>query len=194
MSYPATLDVIARLHVDGPFRAAFRADPERALERPELTEPERLALRALHGATLDRIARLADFHRLMRMQEHLPWLELARPGLRELVARYFTSVAPRLTNRDEAVAFCAWLENDIGQCPPYLRELALLDRLRLALAWGMAAAPDGLIILELVYPILQIRQLLLDQPATQIGWPELAPRATRVELRKVPGLPAVLVR
>ena len=39
------------------------------------------------------------------------------------------------------------------------------------------------------YPVLELLEAL-----ARPGWPEALPRPTRVEILKVPGLPAVLVR
>jgi hypothetical protein len=188
MSYAAVLEALARIHVDLHFRAAFLRDPEAALAGLGLSEAARRALAGLDPAGLDRIARIADHHRITRVAEHLSWLDRGkRPDLEAHLARYMAAVPPRLLNREEAIAFCEHLEAAHPPSPPYLPDLARFERLRIAIAWGLdGAAPC---VERFSYPVLELLRAL-EAP----GWPAAAPRPAWVELKKVPFLPAVIAR
>lgn len=190
MSYDGVLEVVARLHVDLRFRQAFLRDAGAALAPLGLLDHERLGLAGMDPAMLVRLARIADHHRVARIQEQLGWVDFARrPDLVAAVARYMIEVPPRLLNRDEAVAFCLHLEAQAGASPPYLPELARYDRLRISLAWGLAGDGRTCQVARFAYPILRI-VAGLDEP----GWPDVAQEPEWIELKKVPRLPAVVVR
>lgn len=187
MTYPQVLDAVARLHVDLGFREAFFADRAAALAPLDLTSAERDALGRLDPETVVLIGRLADFHRFARIQDQLTWVDGAlRPDLLARVSRYMRSTPPELLNRDEALAFCRYLEQEPAETPPYLGELARYERLRISLAWGLVAEPRA----ELFeFPIPRIIEAL-----GEAGWPPSERSPMRLSFKKVPGIPAVLVR
>lgn len=189
MGYSESLDVVARLHVDAAFRAAFLKDPHAALAGVALTPDERERLAALDRAEVIRLGRMADYHRMARIREQLAWMDPGlRPDLRPLLDRYMAERPPQLLNREEAIELCLFLESSPPATPPYLAELARCERLRIALAWGLEPLAGSARVEPFQYPVLQILGAL-GRP----GWPEVLPAPTRVELKKVPGIPAVLV-
>jgi len=194
MGYSEQLDAMARLHVDTRFRDTFRTNPEAALASLGLTPAEQGALARLPPAVFELIGGLSEFHRVARIQEHAPWMDVTlRPDLGPRVERYLAQVTPKLLNRDEAIAFCRFIEADLPLEPPYLGELARCERLRLSMAWGLEPALGAGHVEALEYPIPRILQAFADAPSAE-GWPEAPPEPTRLEFKKVPGLPAVLLR
>jgi hypothetical protein len=190
MSYDNVLEAVARLHVDLRFRQAFSRDAAAALAPLDLLDYERRALAGIAPAMLARLARIADHHRVARIREQLGWVDFTRrPDLYAAVARYMIEVPPRLLNRDEAVAFCLHLESGAEASPPYLPELARYDRLRISLAWGLDGEGRTRRVERFAYPVLRI-VAELDEP----GWPDVAQEPEWIELKKVPRLPAVVVR
>lgn len=188
-SYSGVLDALARLHAEPRFRAGFLSDPAAALASLGLPEPEREALARLDRASVERIARLMEYHRLTRAGEHLAWLDVRRrPDLRTHLARFLTEVPPQLLNRDEAIALCRHIEAAPPGEPPYLGELARYDRRRIEIAWMLGGERAGWE--EFQYPVLDILEAVRREP----GWPAAQPRRTWIELRKVPSLPAVIAR
>ena len=186
------LTLLARLHVDLDFRGAFEADPVSAMHGLGIPPSLRGPLATLAGTTLDRIGAMADFHRLARLEEHLAWVDLTRrPSLAPIVSAYFRAVRPRLTNREECLAFCAHVEGLGAPDPPYVAELARFERRRIEVAWGLAGAASR-VSEAFVYPVLAI----LDALETDDGpaWPLQAAAPCRIEIKKVPMSPAVLVR
>jgi hypothetical protein len=142
---------------------------------------------------------MAGYHRRTRIQEHLSWADPeVRPGLAGVLAGYFQVQTPPALNREEAIAFCRCLESGGGHdgvdgladLPPYLPELARSERLRLELAWELAPAPGGGRREAFRYPVGDILAALARAP----GWPPAEERGVTLDLIKVPGLPAVLVR
>jgi hypothetical protein len=190
MSHAESLEVLARLHVDLGFREAFLRDAGAALRPFGLSERERAALSGIEREVVERLGRLADHHRVARVREQLRWFDLERrPGLGAAVGRYMREVTPRLLNRDEAIAFCAHVEAGGAAAPPYLPELARYERKRISLAWGLVEGGSRRLVERFAYPVLRILEEL-ERP----GWPEVEPEETRVEMKKVPRVPAVLVR
>jgi hypothetical protein len=187
MAHPDVLETLARLTIDPTFRAAFLDDAPAALGPIRLSDPERAALAGLGREAVTRLGLLADFHRLARIREHLPWLDPAlRPDLVARVRDYLPKVPPRLLNREEAIAFCLHLEVVAPTAPPYLAELCRLDRLRISVAWGLLASP---VIARFEHPLDRILAAL---PAP--GWPDVGRRPVAVEIKKVPMTPAVVLR
>ncbi|MGE6760358.1 hypothetical protein ACQKGO_20245 [Corallococcus interemptor] len=192
MSYPRTLEVLARLHVDPRFREAWRHDARAALAPLDLTPLEADALQRVEPGVVERAGRMMDFHRTERVREQLPWVDEAkRPELAPLRARFLQDVPPEVLNREEAIAYCHFLEaGEHPNLPAYVPQLARCERLRLSLAWGLAPMPaSGPRVESFDYPVLTLLAAL-DAP----GWPRVEPRPTRVEYLKVPGLPAVMPR
>ncbi len=198
IDHELALTLLARLYVDLDFRRAFEADPMAAMHALGVPAAMRAPLATLAGTTLDRIGGMADFHRIARLEEHLAWVDLARrPSLAPTVGAYFRAVRPRLTNREECLAFCAFVEALRAHEPPYLADLARFERRRIEVAWGLAGAASRAGE-AFAYPVLAILDAL-DAPgaaATDDGreWPDLAPEPCRLEIKKVPLSPAVLVR
>lgn len=192
VDHDRALTLLARLHVDLDFRGAFAADPAAAMHALGIPDSMRGPLATLAGATLDRIGAMADFHRLARLAEHLTWVDPSRrPSLAPIVLGYFRAVRPRLTNRDECLAFCAHVEAYPAIDPPYVAELARFERRRVEVAWGLAGGATR-VSEAFAYPVLAI----LDALETDDGpaWPVPVPAACRIEIKKVPMSPAVLVR
>lgn len=188
MAHAEVLSVMGRLQMDASFRRAFLGDPIEALSAFALSSAERLALSGLDRASVIRIGQMADMHRMARIQEHLPWVDLAlRPSLGVSLAAYLERTTPRLLNREEALALCAYLEASAPAEPPYLAELARFERLRISLAWGLDGALSGALSFD--YPLDRVLAALPNP-----GWPVVSAATTRVELRKVPRLPAVTLR
>lgn len=188
MAHAEVLSVMGRLQMDPAFRRSFLRDPIEALHPLDLSHAERLALARLERASVIRIGRMADAHRMIRIQEHLPWVDLAlRPGLRPLLATYLERVPPRLLNRDEALAFCEHLEATAPPEPPYLSELARFERLRISIAWGLDGAQPGGVSFD--HPLDRVLARLGDP-----GWPAVSAAPSRVVIKKVPALPAVTIR
>lgn len=199
MSYPRTLEVLARLHVDPRFREAWTRDAAHALAPLGLTPPEAEALQRVAPDVVERAGRMMDFHRTERVREQLPWVDEAkRPELGPLRARFLQDVLPEVLNREEAITYCRFLEADahaphaklLQRLPAYVPQLARFERLRLSLAWGLAPMPEsGPHVESFDYPVLTLLAAL-DAP----GWPPVEPKPTRVEYLKVPNLPAVMPR
>ncbi|MBJ6760365.1 hypothetical protein JGU66_06290 [Myxococcaceae bacterium JPH2] len=190
MSYSQSLEVLARLHVDPRFRRAWGQDASAALSGYALTPREREALLRADAVVVDRAGRMMDYHRGARVTEQLPWVDASkRPELGPRLQRFMTEALPELLNREEAITFCRDLEARPEGLPAYVSELARCERLRLGLAWGLEPMTKGARVESFTYPVLEILAAL-----ARPGWPEVAPRPTRVEYLKVPGLPAVLVR
>ncbi len=188
MAHAEVLLVMGRLQMDPAFRRAFLRDPTGALHPLDLSHAERIALVRLDRTSVIRIGRMADAHRMIRIQEHLSWVDLAlRPSLRALLVTFLERVPPRLLNRDEALAFCEHVEVTAPHEPPYLSELARFERLRISLAWGQGGVRSGGVSFD--YPLDRVLAQLGDP-----GWPVISAAPSRVELRKVPALPAVTVR
>ncbi|WP_404368044.1 hypothetical protein ACIHQR_02905 [Corallococcus coralloides] len=192
MSYPRTLEVLARLHVDPRFREAWRRDAPGALAPLGLTPSDAEALQRVEPVVVERAGRMMDFHRTERVREQLPWVDEAkRPELGLLRARFLQDVPPEVLNREEAIAYCRFLEaGEHAKLPAYVPQLARCERLRLSLAWGLVPMPaSGLFVESFDHPVLTLLAAL-DAP----GWPPVEPKPTRVEYLKVPGLPAVMPR
>lgn len=191
MGYPQVLEVLARLHVDPRFRAAYLRDAPAALRALLLAPEERERLECIHPVDVERAGRLMDHHRVARVREHLPWVDPAlRPELGALLEGFLADVLPELLNREEAVSFCRYLERPVpAGLPAYVPELARCERLRIALAWGMEPLQGVSRVESFIYPVKELLEAL-----ARPGWPELPPRPTRVTFLKVPGLPAVLVQ
>ncbi|NNC08803.1 hypothetical protein HJC10_38980 [Corallococcus exiguus] len=199
MSYPRTLEVLARLHVDPRFREAWRLDAPKALAPLDLTPLEAEALHRVDPVVVERAGRMMDFHRTERVREQLAWVDEAkRPELGPLRARFLQDVLPEVLNREEAIAYCRFLEAGehaphaklLQRLPAYVPQLARCERLRLSLAWGLAPMPaSGPYVESFDYPVLTLLAAL-DAP----GWPLVEPKPTRVEYLKVPHLPAVMLR
>jgi len=132
---------------------------------------------------------MAEYHRLIRVVEHVPWADAnERPSLMPLLSRYLRQTAPRLLNRDEALAFCRFVEAEPNPSPAYLPELARHERVRLEMAWGLSGALSSRVE-AFTYPVLRILSQLSGP-----GWPHVMPEPSHLEFKKVPGLPAVLIR
>jgi hypothetical protein len=191
MGYPETLEVLARLHVDARFRQAWLQDAQAAMAPYALTPREREALAGADANVVERAGRMLDGHRLSRVHEHLPWADPAvRPGLLPVLRDFLQEALPELLNREEAIAFCRYLEAaPRGTLPPYLADLARCERLRISLAWGLEPMAGPTHVESFQYPVTEVLAAL-----AQPGWPEAAVRSVRVEYLKVPGLPAVMVR
>ena len=188
MAYAETLSVLARLQMEPAFRRTFLRDPTEALGPLALSSAERLALSALDREGVIRVGRMADTHRLARIREHLPWVDLSlRPDLRVHLASYLERVRPRLLNRDEALEFCAHLEAVVTPEPPYLGDLARFERLRISLAWALVGVTSWSGSFD--YPLAHILAELVNP-----GWPIARSTPTQVEIRKVPAIPAVTLR
>ncbi|EYF07381.1 hypothetical protein [Chondromyces apiculatus] len=187
MSYPRILDALARLHADVRFREAFLADAEGTLRALGLPEETARALARVDRTSLSYVFRIVDHHRRARVSEHLGWFDLARrPDLGRVLARYLADVPPQWLNRDEAIQFCLHVEATATD-PPYLRDLARYERLRIEIAWGLGGTASR--VEAFAYPVLDLlAQMHLP------GWPEAAPRETRIEIKKVPSIPAVITR
>jgi hypothetical protein len=171
--------------MDPAFRRAFLRDPAEALGPLALSSPERLALSALDRESVIRVGRMADTHRLARIREHLPWVDLTlRPDLRVRLADYLERVPPRLLNRDEALGFCAHIEAMATPEPPYLADLARFEGLRISIAWGLTGVTSWSGSFD--YPLAHILAALANP-----GWPVAPPTPTQVKIRKVPAIPAV---
>jgi hypothetical protein len=182
------ISVMGRLQMDLAFRRAFLRDPAEALRPLALEEAERRALVRLDRPSVVRIGRMADAHRIARIQEHLRWVDVAlRPDLSALITTYLERVPPRLLNRDEALGFCEHVEANAPSEPPYLTELARFERLRISLAWRLEGARAGIV--SFAYPLDRVLAGL-DHP----GWPVVSAAATRAALKKVPAIPAVMVQ
>jgi hypothetical protein len=190
MGYPETLEVLARLHVDACFRQAFLKDANGALAGYALTPREREGLAGADAEVVARAGRMLDGHRVARVAEHLPWATPAlRPDLMPVLRDFMQDVLPEVLNREEAIAFCRYLEaRPRGGLPAYVADVARCERLRIALAWGLEPMTGPKQVESFEYPVLEVLSAL-EKP----GWPEVAPRASRVEFLKVPGLPAVMV-
>ncbi|TSC23893.1 hypothetical protein [Corallococcus sp. Z5C101001] len=199
MGYPETLEVLARLHVDPRFRAAWTEDAARALAPLPLMPAEAAALCRVDGPVVERAGRMMDYHRAERVREQLPWVDEAkRPELGPLRQRFLQDVLPEVLNREEAIVWCRFLEADaraphaplLQGLPAYVPQLARCERLRIALAWGLLPLPPvGPHVEAFDFPVLSLLAAL-EAP----GWPPAEARPTRVEYLKVPGLPAVMVR
>lgn len=191
MGYSQTLEVLARLHVDPAFRAAYLRDAASALAPLSLTPQEREKLERVDRVALERGGRLMDTHRRARVQEHLPWVDTARrPELNRVLERFMEEELPAVLNREEAISFCRFLERaPPAGLPAWLPELARCERLRIALAWGIEPMNGPSQVEAFQHPVLELLAAL-EQP----GWPEAGARPTHVEYLKVPGLPAVMVR
>lgn len=191
MSYSQTLEVLARLHVDPRFRAAYLRDAHAALAPLTLEPGEREKLTRIDRVALERGGRLMDSHRRARVQEHLAWVDAAaRPSLGPVLERFLAEELPSVLNREDAITFCRFVERTCPkELPAYAPELARCERLRIALAWGMEPMEGPARVEVFGYPVLEVLAAL-----ARPGWPEVAPRPMRVEYLKVPGLPAVLVR
>lgn len=92
-----------------------------------------------------------------------------------------------MLNRDEALAFCAHLEAAPLPSPAYLAELARFERLRISLAWALPGVTSCHTSFE--YPLDRVLPELVNP-----GWPVVAPEPSRVEIKKVPSIPAVMIR
>ncbi|RKH00555.1 hypothetical protein D7X74_38480 [Corallococcus sp. CA047B] len=194
MGYPETLEALARLHVDPRFREAWTRDASRTLAPLALTPGEREALGRVDRTVVDRAGRMMDYHRTERVREQLPWVDEAkRPELTPLRLAFLQDVLPEVLNREEAIAWCRFLEagNPQGnRLPAYVPQVARCERLRLSLAWGLLPMPPvGPHVESFDFPVLGLLAAL-DAP----GWPPVEARPTRVEYLKVPGLPAVMLR
>jgi hypothetical protein len=190
VGYPETLEVLARLHVDARFRASYLADPHRALASWTLTEAERECLSRIDARSVERAGRMMDYHRVARIQEQLPWVDVAlRPDLRAVLDHFMEQQLPELLNREEAITFCRFLEASPRGLPAYVAEVARCERLRITHAWGLEAGAPPTRVEAFQYPVLEVLAAL-----TLPGWPAQKARSTRVVFTKVPGLPAVLVR
>ncbi|CAM4063752.1 hypothetical protein G4177_19095 [Corallococcus sp. ZKHCc1 1396] len=195
MGYPQTLEVLARLHMDPRFREAWTRDAPRTLAPLALTPGEQEALGRVDRAVVDRAGRMMDYHRTERVREQLPWVDEAkRPDLAPLRLRFLQDVPPEVLNREEAIAWCRFLElgSDAPgpRLPAYVPQVARCERLRIALAWGLLPMPPvGPLVESFDFPVLGLLAAL-EAP----GWPPVEARPTRVEYLKVPGLPAVMVR
>ncbi|HZI15170.1 MAG TPA: hypothetical protein VE153_32665 [Myxococcus sp.] len=191
MGYPETLEVLARLHVDARFRQAWLQDAQAAMAPYALTPREREGLAGADALVVERAGRMLDGHRLSRVHEHLPWADpTLRPGLLPVLKDFLQDALPELLNREEAIAFCRYLEAaSRGTLPAYMADLARCERLRISLAWGLEPMSGPSHFESFQYPVTELLAAL-----AQPGWPEVPVRPTRVEYLKVPGLPAVLVR
>ncbi|WP_375766924.1 hypothetical protein NR798_35295 [Archangium gephyra] len=191
MGYPQVLEVLARLHVDPRFRAAYLRDAPAALGALALAPEERERLACIRSVDVERAGRLMDHHRVARVREHLPWVDpVLRPELASVLGGFLADVLPELLNREEAVSFCRYLERTVPAClPAYVPELARCERLRIALAWGLEPLEGASRVESFAWPVKELLEAL-----ARPGWPEPAPRPTRVTFLKVPGLPAVLVQ
>jgi hypothetical protein len=188
MAHAEVLSVMGRLQMDPAFRRAFLDDPGEALRPLALSPAERDALSGLDRPSVIRVGRMADAHRFARVREHLPWVDLAlRPGLHDPLAAYLERVPPRLLNRDEALGFCEHLEESPASEPPYLAELAHFERLRISLAWGLAGVSSVAVTFR--HPLDRVLAELANP-----GWPVVTAAPTRVEIKKVPAIPAVMIR
>lgn len=188
MTYAATLMVMARLSVDTAFREAFLQDAGRALEWADLSPNEQNALCSLAPETVVLLGRIYDFHREIRITEHLPWARSAQhPFVRDCLRRYARVTTPQLTNRDEARAFCRFVEE---QEPPqelgYLRDLARFERIRIEVAWGQLATQGPI---AFGWPVEEILQSI-----GETGMPQRERLPTHYAFKKAPLLPAVLTR
>jgi hypothetical protein len=190
MGYPETLEVLARLHVDARFREAWLQDAQAAMAPYALTPREREGLAGADAVVVERAGRMLDGHRLSRVHEHLPWADPAlRPGLLAVMKDFLQEALPELLNREEAIAFCRYLEAaPRGTLPAYMADLARCERLRIALAWGLEPMSGPTRVESFEYPVTELLAAL-----AQPGWPQVPVRPTRVEFLKVPGLPAVMV-
>ncbi|MBN1204716.1 MAG: hypothetical protein JXB05_07310 [Myxococcaceae bacterium] len=190
MGYSETLEVLARLHVDPRFRAAYLADPRAALTARTLTEAEQERLARIEPRAVQLAGRMMDYHRSARVLEQLTWVnpEL-RPELRGVMNRFMEGVLPELLNREEAITFCRFLEAQPQGLPDYVAELARCERLRIALAWGLEPGAGPTHVETFQYPVLEVLAAMAAP-----GWPKPTPRATRVIYTKVPSLPAVMLR
>jgi hypothetical protein len=190
VGYTQTLEVLARLHVDPRFRQSWTEDAGRALAGFALSPREHEALAGVDGRVVARAGRMMDHHREARVSEQLPWVDGAkRPALAERLLAFAADVPPELLNREESIAFCRYVEAKPDGLPAYARDVARCERLRISLAWGLQPLASGTHVEPFEYPVLEVLAALEGA-----GWPEVAPRPTRVEYLKVPGLPAVLVR
>lgn len=191
MGYAETLEVLARLHVDARFRQAWLQDAQAAMAPYALTPREREALAGADAVVVERAGRMLDGHRLSRVNEHLPWADPAlRPGLLPVLKDFLQDALPELLNREEAVAFCRYLEAaPRGTLPAYMADVARCERLRIALAWGLQPMSGPTHVESFEYPVTDVLAAL-----ARPGWPDAPVRPTRVEYLKVPGLPAVMVR
>lgn len=192
MGYPETLEALARLHVDPRFREAWTRDAGQTLAPLELTPGERAALEQVDRTVVDRAGRMMDYHRTERVREQLAWVDEAkRPELAPLRLRFLQDVLPEVLNREEAIAYCRFLESGVATgLPAYVPQLARCERLRIALAWGLLPMPaTGPHVEAFDFPVLGLLAALAAP-----GWPPVEPRPTRVEYLKVPGLPAVMLR
>ena len=88
-----------------------------------------------------------------------------------------------------ANAFCRYLERDPEGSPPYLGEIARHERLRISVAWGLDAGGIDPRDASFEFPIPRILAALAEP-----GWPAIERSPTRLSFKKVPGIPAVLVR
>ncbi|RYZ36662.1 MAG: hypothetical protein EOO71_30950 [Myxococcaceae bacterium] len=194
MGYPQTLEALARLHVDPRFREAWTRDASQTLSPLALTPGEREALGRVDRTVVDRAGRMMDHHRTERVREQLPWVDEAkRPDLAPLRRAFLQDVLPEVLNREEAIAWCHFLESglpEVQRLPAYLPQVARCERLRLSLAWGLLPMPPvGPRVEPFDFPVLGLIAAL-DAP----GWPPVEARPTRVEYLKVPGLPAAMLR
>lgn len=190
MSNAEVLTAVARILVDQPFREAFLADPAAALSPLALTPPEREGLLAVEPDTVVLLGRIADYHRWMRIVDYVPWLDMdLRPDLIPLVRHYMRSAPPGLLCRDEALAFCRFVMREADCEPAYLCDLARYERLRISIAWGLHGDTTDVASVPFTFPVTEIAERL-GQP----GWPAVEPRPCRLAFKKVPGIPAVLVR
>jgi hypothetical protein len=191
MGYPQVLEVLARLHVDPRFRTSYLRDAPAALQALGLSPEERERLARIPALDVARAGRMMDYHRVVRVREHLPWVDpTLRPELGAVLGDFQADVLPQLLNRDEAISFCRYLEGPASsRLPSYVPELARCERLRIALAWGQEPLEGGTRVESFTYPVKALLEAL-----AQPGWPPLAPAPTRITFLKVPGLPAVLVQ
>ena len=132
MGYPETLEVLARLHVDPRFRrpscrtrrrpGAVRADAARA--RGAGGRGRECAWSGRGGcwtATACRACTSTCRGRTPR----------CGPSLLPVLRDFLPDVLPELLNREEAIAFCRYLEAaPRGTLPPYVADLARCERLR----------------------------------------------------------------
>lgn len=189
MSYNGLLDVIAKLQVSPPFRAQLQTNAGEALATAELTPHERAQLLQLSAETLARVDAMSIFHRWMRVQEHLTWLDpYRRSHLRPLFEAYLEQCPPCLLNREDALSFCQFGEAQGSD--PVLRELCQFERLRLEVAWRLRPCSPPLEVC-FGYSMMGLTTWLEGNPE---GWPPVSPYPVCITFIKVPMLPAVQVR
>ena len=175
IDHDRVLTLLARLHVDLDFRSAFEANPATAIDALGLPPSMRAPLLTLAGTTLDPIGAMANFT-ASAPGGTLTWVDLTRrPSLAPVVFAYFRAVRPRLTNREECLAFCAHVEADTAINPPYVAELARFERRRVEVAWGLAGGATR-VSEAFAYPVLAILDALEADDGA--AWPvHVPPRA-----------------